>query len=512
VTSAPPPAPGPVTAAAADEGPATGHAGASLDHAVVRGSLWLVAVGLIGRASSVIGTVLITHLIAPGEYGLVSVAVVVAFTTQALANAGTGTYVIAHPDAPPEELFHGTVLHVAFGAVLFAAMLALGRPLGAAFGAPEMSRYLPGLVFALMCERVGLVPDRLLVRRMRFRASSVQRAVMEILYTVVSVAGARWGMGGMAIVAGNVARSAGRLPFLFALVSWREWLRPSRLRLEIFSRMVRFGAPVSLGQIINFAIRRWDNLVVSRLHGPAAVGAYNLAYNLADIPAVQIGEQVTEALQVGFTKDRAADPRVQLLRSLSMLAFIMTPLAVGLGTLAPTLTQLFLNRRWAEVGPMLMWLSVISFPRPLSGVVGAYMQVKQRRRAFLVMELFTLVTLLGSLLTLGRISPIAACIAVGVTFLLRLVATGVLLQQLDGVSLLSFFRPQLPPLAAALVMAAAVTAVRLGLERAGAPGVVSLVTQLIAGALSYAGAAWIIAPTSAREFMSLVRQVRRRGA
>ena len=42
-----------------------------------------------------------------------------------------------------------------------------------------------------------------------------------------------------------------------------------------------------------------------------------------------------------------------------MLAFIMTPLAVGLGTLAPTLTKLFLNRRWAEVGPMLMWLSVI---------------------------------------------------------------------------------------------------------------------------------------------------------
>ena len=72
----------------------------------------------------------------------------------------------------------------------------------------------------------------------------------------------------------------------------------------------RFGAPVSLGQTINFAIRRWDNLVVSSLHGPAAVGAYNLAYNLADIPAVQIGEQVTEALQVGFTKDRAADPRV----------------------------------------------------------------------------------------------------------------------------------------------------------------------------------------------------------
>ena len=510
MTSVPPTAPEPATAAASAEAPTSSGSGVALDHAVVRGGLWLVAAGLIGRVMTVIGTVKITHLIAPAEYGEVSVAVVVAFTTHALANVGTGTYVIANPDAPPEDLFLGAFLHVAIGAVLFGAMLALGRPLGAAFGAPAMSRYLPGLAFALMCERVGLVPERLLVRQMRFRASSLQRAVAEMLYTVVSVGTALAGMGGMAIVAGNVARSGGRLPIVFSLVGWREWLRPVRLRWPAIRRFVRFGAPISLGQIVSFAIRRWDNLVVSRLHGTAAVGAYNLAYNLADIPAVQIGEQVTEALQVGFTKDRANEPRQQLLQSLSVLAFVMTPLAVGLGTLAPTLTSVFLDRRWAEVGPMLMWLSVISFPRPLSGVVGAYMQVRQRRRAFLAMELFTLVTLLGSLLTLGRLSPIAACIAVGLTFILRLVATGVLLWKLDNVPLLSFFRPQVPPLAAAFVMAAAVTAVRLGLRHAGVPGALSLVAQFATGVVAYAVAAWIIAPKSSREFLSLIRQVRHR--
>ena len=78
MTSLPPTAPGPVTAAAAAEAPAPDGSGVALDHAVVRGGLWLVAAGLVGRVMTVIGTVMITHLIAPGDYGEVSVAVVVA--------------------------------------------------------------------------------------------------------------------------------------------------------------------------------------------------------------------------------------------------------------------------------------------------------------------------------------------------------------------------------------------------------------------------------------------------
>ena len=112
----------------------------------------------------------------------------------------------------------------------------------------------------------------------------------------------------------------------------------------------------------------------------------------------------------------------RLLRSLGILALVMTPLAVGLGAVAPTLTALLLDRRWTEVGPMLVWLSVISFPRPLSGAVASYMQVRHRRRAYLALELFTLLTLLATLLTLGRLSPVAACVAVGATFVLRLFA------------------------------------------------------------------------------------------
>lgn len=485
----------------------------AVSHKVVRGSLLLIVIGIVSRALGVVGTLVLTHLIAPDAYGEVSDASVVAFTVNTIANVGVGVYVIAHPQSTREELFHAALLHIGLGLLFLAPLPWLGPSLGRALGAPTMARYLPGMMLAVIFERFIMIPDRLLVREMRFGAVSTQRALGEIVYTVVSVGGAAFGLGAMAVVAGNVVRSGVRAVVLLRVVDWRQWLLPCRLRWEICKRVVRFGIPISLGQMLSFALRRWDNLVVSRLHGAAAVGAYNLAYNLADIPAVQVGEQITDALQVTFTGQGVSDPLGRLLRSLAILSLVMTPLAVGLGAVAPTLTALLLDKRWTEVGPMLVWLSVISFPRPLSGAVSAYMSVRHQRRAFLALEVFTLATLLATLLTLGRVSPVAACVAVGATFILRLVAAGVLLWRIDGVPLWRFFRPQLPPVLAALVMAAAVTGTRLGLARAGVPNVASLILQIAVGGPVYVLAALVLARGTSREVLNLVRAAfaRRRG-
>jgi O-antigen/teichoic acid export membrane protein len=180
-------------------------------------------------------------------------------------------------------------------------------------------------------------------------------------------------------------------------------------------------------------------------------------------------------------------------------------MAVGLGAIAPTLAGLSLNSRWVGAGPMLMWLSVISFPRPLSGAVSSYMQVRNQKRAFLMLELFTLGILFASLFTIGRISPIAACIAVGATFLARLVATAGLLWLTDGVRPWTFFAPQVPPLAASLVMAGLVTAARAGLERAGVPLFPSLVAQIAVGVAGYAAAAWLFARRAFQEIVALTK-------
>jgi PST family polysaccharide transporter len=475
-----------------------------VDHAAVRGSVWLIVTGLVTRVIGMVGTLVLTHLMLPASYGEVSAAVVVSQTANIIANVGVGIYVIAHPQAGQKELFHAAVLHIGLGLVLFLPALAMSDSLSTLV--PSLHHYLPGLLVMVMFERINLLPERLLVRQMRFGVLSLQRAGGELVFTAVLLATAAAGMDGTSVVIANLARSGGRLPVLLALAGWRQWLTPCRLQKEIFARILRFGLPISAGQILLFGQRRWDNLVVMWLHGAAALGAYNLAYNLADLPAVQVGEQITDALQASIANSPAEDQRLQLLRWLSMLAIVMTPMAVGLGAVAPTVTELFINESWAAVAPMLMWLSIISFPRPLSGMVTAYLQVRHQKRAFLALELFTVLALLGSLLTLGRLGPVEACMAVGAAFFMRLGAAAVLLRKIDGLPLGQFFRPQIAPIVAAAAMAAVVTVVRLALEQAGTPGGVRLAAEVIVGVPTYVLALRLLARSAWRDFIALLRQ------
>jgi PST family polysaccharide transporter len=81
---------------------------------------------------------------------------------------------------------------------------------------------------------------------------------------------------------------------------------------------------------------------------------YNLAYNLADVPAIQVGEQIGDVLLPSFARMDPAHRPDALVRSMTLLALVVFPLAVGLGAVAPTLVATIFNARWRPIAPMLV--------------------------------------------------------------------------------------------------------------------------------------------------------------
>jgi lipopolysaccharide exporter len=484
----------------------TDPSGPTLERTTVRATLWTITTSLGTRFLGVIGTLVLTHFIAPYDYGEVSAATVLVLTANQLSTLNVGTYILAHPDSGRDVMFHATMLHLIPGFLASGVVWAIGWRFGATFDAPTLGRYLPGMVISTALDRVLYMPERVLVRTMRFGALSISRAAGELTYTTVSIVAAVMGWGGMAIVFGNIARSVLRFIITMVYVSWRDWLQFTRLQWAIFRDMIRFGVPVAIGSLAGFGVRRWDNLLVSRFFGPAVLGKYNLAYNLADIPAVQVGEQISDVLQAAFSRIEGRDPRRALLRSVGVLAFVMTPMAVGVAAIAPALATAFFAKSWEGVAPMLMVLAVISFTRPISNTVGAYLQVRKQPRVVAVMDVLTLVLLMVALWTIGRISPIAACAAVGLVFTIRLLVWGWVLRRVEGVPLRDFIGPLVPPVLACLPMMAAVFGVHhafAGLIHRHAA--VVLIVEVVVGALAYAGGAALVAR---RQFLELVALLR----
>ena len=271
----------------------------TLRQRAVRGAAWTLPASVGSRAVGLLGTLLLARYLAPDEYGVVMAAAIAATTASSVTTFGVGIYLVANAEISRAERFTRAAGFFVDRRRCLAATMMLGGPLGRWSGAPGLAEFLPVLILATLIERIAYVPERMLVRDLRFGWLSLARAAGELTYTVVSVTLAACGEGAMAIAWGSLARSLVRFVAIVPAVDIREWLEPHRLHLATLFRIVRYGMNVTSG-VVAFGMRRWDNLLISRYFGPGLMGAYNYAYNLADTPGTAVGDQLSDIIAASF--------------------------------------------------------------------------------------------------------------------------------------------------------------------------------------------------------------------
>lgn len=475
------------------------------------GAGWAIALGLGSRVLTLVGSILMTHLLDPDVMGEVGVAVIVVTMMNTFSTLGYGHYVLSKPKEGPSTLWHITVLHLATGVIALGAVLLLNAQLASWMNAPALVQYLPWVVLVGVLERLLFVPERVLIRTMQFKRVATTRSVGELSYMLSALGLVALGFGGFAVVLANVVRSALKLLLFAGSAPRSEWLTPHKLSKEKYREILRFSLPLALTGAVYYAASRWDNLIISMIYGPALMGQYNVAYNLAALPAEQIGEQAEETLLPSLTRVSHEERPQVLFFATGMLSFIIFPVSIGLGLVATTAANAFIGPKWDVVGQMMTILCVLSIARPLSHQVHAYMLSEGKPRALVLTEVAKLVALVALLLTLGRVSPSWACVAVGIAFFGHALIAQRIAARTGHFPMTRFFAKTLRPLAACIPLVLGVLAVRWALSGMHLR-VVALVAEIVAGAIGYGVGTMLFARQQARELVDLVKKRKARPA
>lgn len=475
----------------------------TLRQRAVRGAAWTLPTSIASRAVGLLGTLLLARYLAPNEYGVVMAASIAATTASSVTTFGVGTYLVANAELSRADTFHASCWFLATGMAALIATMVLSGPLERWSGAPGLADYLPVLIVSTLLERIIYVPERILVRSLRFGWLSLARALAELTYTGVSVTVAAHGGGAMAIAWGSLARSAFRFVAVVPAVDIRDWLEPHRFRLATFLRVVGYGMNVTVASIATFGMRRWDNLLISRYFGAGVMGAYNYAYNLADTPANAVGDQMSDVIAASFPHVDQRKRVAALVTSCAMVSMILFPLSIGLAAVAPTVVDTFFDPKWSNVGPMLMSLSALSVARPLASILTSYFYASRRPSVVLWLEWASLAGVVAAISTLGRVGINWVCASVGVVFVLRTLAGMWMVSRADGVSMSEFLLPMARPLAACVAMAAGVSAARVALVGLTPP--IRLLVEIALGATIYIGGVLMVARSSCDELLRAAR-------
>lgn len=481
----------------------------SLANKAARGALWTVVSSMGGRAVGVLGTLIMTRFLAPETIGEVADAAIICMTANWLTIWGFGQYSVVkgRGEHAQEVTFHATVAYAALGVLALGLVALFGGRLTPMLNAPLAAEFVPGMALAIFIRRLAAMPERVLTRQMKFRASGMSLAFGEISYTATALILAALKYGGMAIVYANIVQSTVMLLILVRAAGVRSWAQPTPLRWARFKDMLAYGLPLGIQGIANQASRYWDKLAISHFFGTGAVGTFNMAYNLADIPAIQVGEQIALVLMPSMAElPRERRPRA-LERSSALLSLIIFPLAIGLGLVAyPLIALLLPDNKWQEVAPLLAVLTSLSVFRPITWVLSAYLEAEAKTNRLMFLEIAKIGILLGGIWLLSPYGIEAAASAVGIAFAFTALS-GIAVVVREGVSPKRLFIGFMQPMLACLVMGAAVfianrVLVGLGFDH---PAIL-LTVEILVGGVAYVAAALLIARETSVDLLQLLKR------
>ena len=319
-----------------------------LEHHFTSGVWTAAGYGLQGLLT--VGSVaVLARVLSPGEFGLVSAAMLAINFSRVFSEGAIGPAVVQHPKLRDEHIQAGFTLSIAASVLLF-ILLWLGAPtIAVLLRAPSLTPVLRVLACLQPIAGLGVIADSLLRRELRFRTiANVKIVSYGVGYGAVGIVAALAGAREWALVAANATQAV-----LTTALLLRARPHPTRLGVNwpAARELLSYGGGFVLARIGNYAAGDGDNMVVARWLGLSALGLYDRAYQLMVAPAMLLGQVMDEVLFASLA-------RIQDDRSLVStayrhcvvgVAFVMLPLTVVAWALAPEIVYVLLGPAWSGV-------------------------------------------------------------------------------------------------------------------------------------------------------------------
>jgi O-antigen/teichoic acid export membrane protein len=337
-------------------------------------------------------------------------------------------------------------------------------------------------------------------RSSNFRMLASRTLLGKVCGGIGGVAVALCGLGAWAVIAQAV---------IMEFVSIIVLMRADRRRMAFYidgpflRELLKAGTPVALNALSSQTLQRGVNVILGMTAGTNAVGMFNMAMRIIDLPRTAIYHGLISYALPVFAR-RSADPsrlRAILNDSTAVSGFLLTPLFIGIALTAQDLILLIFGAKWAEAIPLLQVLAcTAAIGNTAMYATTALVAVN---RSYLTIKAEVATTLLALALVYGFGSLFG-----GMAAALALLARMVIITPLQIRGLNSaidygwrlFFDTNYRSVIASLVMAAIVLMVS---SRSGLQGYLHLICDIVVGALSYAVAYSLIHPRWPQEFKSV---------
>lgn len=336
--------------------PVTPQEGETLTGRVARGAAWIMGAGLSARILGAINMIIVARLLAPGDIGLVAVAMITMQLLQGFSDIGVSQAVVKFQDADRDDLDTLFTLAVLRGLII-GLLLAGAAPFAAAFyDDPRML----GVFFGVSAFPVimGFLNPRFFEfeRDLKFSREFITTVLNRLAGVTVSITIAVMFRTYWAIILGMLTGGVVQLVLSYVL-------RPFAPRFSFRSLKKVFGfsswlAGVSFLAALN---NKLDVPILARIAGAGGAGFYFMGLQLSEMITGQLAAPLTRALYPGLSALQSDVERMRqaFLQGVAALGAFAMPVAFGFAFVAEDLTALLLGDKWTSVVAIIQILAPV---------------------------------------------------------------------------------------------------------------------------------------------------------
>jgi len=396
--------------------------GRSFGSTIRRSAAWTTLDVMVGRGGQFLQGVIVARILAPSDFGVFAVALVVHSIVINISELGVSAALVRDDDDKVERGAPTVATIAIVSSIVLGALMALSAaPLASLLGSPQASGAIAIMALTLPLAGISSVPSALLRRHFRMDRIFVANMSNMVVTGIAVVALAVAGWGPMALAWSWVIGQAITTVLLLTYKPGRFW--PGWNRHEA-RRLIAFGLPLAGANLLSFSVLNVDYIVVGRVLGATVLGFYVLAFNISGWPMNVLGNVVRSVSLPGFShlqRDGESMPE-RFTGALNLVATITLPVCLILGALArPVITTVY-GQKWSLAASALVGLSVLGAARILIELAADFLVTLGRTREVFLAQLPWLIGLTGALVIGVQTHGIAgagaaqAIVAIGLMF------------------------------------------------------------------------------------------------
>jgi O-antigen/teichoic acid export membrane protein len=402
----------------------------ALTRSTIVGAAWLLLWRTVTRSLGLISTLVLARLLLPSDFGLIGMASAFAGIVESMSQLGLQDALVRRRRDGFE--LHHTAFTLQFGrALITGALVAAAAPAAAAwFSEPRLVGvlHLLGAVMVLNgLENVGVAEYR---RTMRFDVQFKLLSAARLAGFATTLAGAIIFRNYWALPIGVAVQAVVRVGMSYALHPFRP-----RIRLHGWRELAHFSFWTWATVCASLVWDRCDPFVLGPSFGPAKLGIYLLAMEIALLPVTELVAPAADALFAAFARaQKDGDSSAHHAPDVAgLIQLAVAPIVLSVSAASGPIVEVLLGAKWTHAWPItavLTWACIFSpFSYICSSALVANGYVQRNFVANAVVSAIKLAALLAAVLLtsdpviIGAVA--AACVAIeSVTFLGLLRGTG----------------------------------------------------------------------------------------